>query len=273
MRPILQRLPSGRLQIWSEPEPSRRYVLGADTAEGRVRDVPAFKKRIFDPKTVGERPDYSAIVVIDLETAVHVASWHGSCETSEFSAIVCAVGLHYNRALIVPEVNNPGLVIVENLRKRFRYPRLYRSKVWNMIDRDPLGSSIGFRTDDMTRQLLISHAQEAVRSGRALTSDKRLCRELRTMVYDTMGKPRACGRDKDDVIFAWALALQGRYESLYGTLAVEGPEHKDDRPALDKRATARIRELRKRSRDANRRSAAGSLPHHGVLPLPARAGM
>lgn len=264
MDPILQQSPAGHLQIWDDPVHGRSYVVGADVAEGKVRDLQSFRQKIFDPSRIGERPDYSAAVVIEKETGVHVASWHGYIEPTEFATAVCALGLYYSRALIVPEINGPGIAVVENLTKMFKYPFVYRNRIYNFIDRDPIGASFGFRTTEQTRPMLISRVQEAINTGAAFTRDKRLCQELRTMVFDTTGKPRAMGRDKDDMVFAWALALQGRYELLYGSLEDRSTE--DDRlPAYDRRVWQKKRE---RARNAHRDSGLhpGREPRVRALP-------
>jgi len=238
----------GRLRIWDEPRPDVQYVLGADVAENKVRDRALTKGR---PGTAKERPDYSCIVVLEMDTGLHVATWHGYIDPSEFAIICAAVGVHYNWGLLVPEINSAGIAVVESLAKVIQYPRLYRNRMFNKVDLDPMGTEWGWRTTDMTRSLLIAQVQQAVNYGQVFTRDQGLIDELRKMQYDEQGKPRGIGRDKDDLVFAFGLALMGRNDSLTGRLGVLA----DDKPgsrlsAEDQMIWSKVKRYQERLRSA-----------------------
>ncbi len=216
--PVLVESRIGNLRIWDHPIGDAKYVIGIDTAEGKVRDRGPTTRRSLTGIYSDDRPDYSAAVVLSLDSCVHVATWHGHIETTEFSVVCAALGYYYNRALLIPELNGPGLVIVENLAKVVRYPNLYRTKVWNVVDGEPLGNSLGWRTTEESRRLLIGKVEELVNSRKLRTRDALLLKELRTMQIDEQGRARARNKDKDDLVMALGLALQGRFEMLYGTL-------------------------------------------------------
>lgn len=250
--------PGGRLRIWDDPKPSYRYVAGADVAENKVRDRALTRGR---PGSFRERPDYSAIAVIEQDTALHVASWHGYIDPTEFAIVCAAIGIHYNYALLVPEINSAGIAVVESLTKIIQYPVLYRNRMFNKVELDPMGSEWGWRTTDMSRSLLIAQIQAAVNGGQVFTRDQRLIDELRCMQYDEQGKPRGIGRDKDDMVFAFGLALMGRNDSLSGRLGVAN-EKPESRLSLDDQITwSRVKRFQERIRSAR----AGS---HGRAGLP-----
>ena len=211
---------TGFLKIWDQPWEGHDYVIGADCAEGKVRDKASSAKGSHN--YLSERPDYTAAVVVELETGKHVATWHGYLNTTDFTGALAALGIYYNEALLIVEANHPGPAVIENLQRLYQYPNLYRSRVWGKVDITE-GIDIGWRTTITTRPILISKVEHALGEGYLDTRDERLVRELRTMQIDDSGNPRAKGKDKDDTVFAYALAMQGRSEMLGGTV-VKGPE-------------------------------------------------
>lgn len=222
--------PAGKLRIWDEPIPTAKYVIGIDVAENRVRDRNVTRGK---PSLGHSWPDYSAACVLEMQDGQHVATWHGHMDPTEFAFACAAIGHHYNNALLVVEINGPGTAVVEVLRKTVEYSNLYRNKVFNRIGGDPVSSEHGFRTGPTTRPILISHIHQVLNYGRLFTRDPILVRELRTMEYDESGVERSRGRNKDDLVMAFGLALMGRAESLTGGLDLPEPsfEHlsPDDR--------------------------------------------
>lgn len=246
--------PAGKVQVWGEPLIGHSYVAGIDVAEGKIRDRGLMKMK---PGLDNERPDYSCAIVIDQETTQHVASWHGYMEPIEFSFACAAIGIYYNQALLVPEINGPGLVIVETLSKTISYPNLYRSKVVNRIDHDGLGSEFGWRTTQTSRNLLIAAIQRALMLGTLTTMDEGLVAELRTMEFDEQGVARARGRKKDDRVLALGLALQARDEMVSTGAAFALPAEQSKLPPDDRYMWALIHEHKKRqARDRELMAAA-----------------
>lgn len=204
----------GCFSVWDHPRDGMDYVAGVDVAEGKKRDKTLSARRIVSTNYQNERPDYSAIAVLEMVSGLHVASWHGYVPPDQLSAVACAIGLHYNTALLVPEVNGPGIAVITRLSETLQYPNLYRSKMFNVLDQDPYQDKLGFRTDAITRKLLIARVHEVVNAGTLWTRDRRLIGELRTMEFDDQGTERGRGKNKDDMVFALALALQGRYTNI-----------------------------------------------------------
>lgn len=246
---------AGRLRVWDEPRPTAKYVIGIDVAEHRVKDRLMTRGR---PALGIDRPDFSCGIVLEMETGQHVATWHGPIEVSEFSVVCAALGLYYNCALLVPEVNGPGIAIVDNLVKRFQYPQLYRSQIVNIIEGDPFGYEWGWRTTASSRPLLVSRIQETINYGRLFTRDFELVKELRQFQYDEQGTPRARGRDKDDRVMALGMALIGRAAMMYGTLDFGRQPDKMSRLSHDdQNVWRRVKAFQKRIRDARRNPPGG----------------
>lgn len=204
---------SGNFRVWSHPEDGLDYVLGVDPAENKRRDL-SHQQRRSSIAYRDDRPDYCSITVLELVSGSHVASWHGYFPADEFATIVAAVGWYYNDALVVPETNGPGIAVISRLSETLAYPNIYRQQYYNVLDRDPLAPTLGFRTDAHSRKILMARVSEWLNTGQILTHDADLVRELRTIEFDNNGTERARGNNKDDRVFSLALALEGRYHHI-----------------------------------------------------------
>lgn len=254
LKPKLVHSPSGKLRIWREPTGSEEFVIGADTSEGKVRDRGSGKSRLGS-SIMTDRPDRSAAVVLEKETGEHVATWHGWIDPVEFAVCLAALGFFYNTALLVPEINSMGVAVVAKLTDDLQYPRIYRSRVVAQISADPLSNAFGWRTTQSNRPLLIARIHEQLNTGQLWTHDPVLIDELRTMEYDDIGVPRGKGKNKDDLVLALGMALQGRYELLHGQL----DEPEEENPDVDPE-TRRIWDLVQRNLNGMDRSSPGRAP-------------
>jgi hypothetical protein len=212
MNPLLTETRSGRLRIWSLPQDSVDYVVGVDIAEGKVRDKNlSGRKKVY---SYGDnKPDLSAAIVIRMDNGEHVATWHGHIRPHDFVGVIIGIGYHFNTALLVPEVNGPGIVVVTALAE-LEYPNVYQSRVFNYIESDGFQDSLGWRTTPQSRPLLVQRIHEIMAVESSWTRDRILVDELRTMEIDDAGVPRARGSNKDDTVLALGMALQGRHEYL-----------------------------------------------------------
>lgn len=228
MKPTLLASKNGRYKVWEPPADGLRYVCGIDIAAGKVRDK--IKRTRSDIVSYSDdRPDYSAVVVLEIDRLRHVASWHGYLDTLNFSDVCQSIGYHYNTALLVPEVTGLGISVVERLTREYRYPNVYMSRMFNRVDfDDPHDNRYGFSTTAMSRPLLIDQVTRAIELRELRTPDIRLVRELQTMEVDDNGVARGRGKNKDDMVMALALALQGRHEMLTGSVIRNEETRPDD---------------------------------------------
>jgi hypothetical protein len=82
------------LTIYAPPTPGRRYVIGADPAEGNPTS------------------DDSALTVLDELTGEEAASLSGKFQPSTFAAHMDAIGIYYNHARVLVERNNHGHAVL-----------------------------------------------------------------------------------------------------------------------------------------------------------------
>lgn len=174
------------LLIYRQPEKGRRYLLGADVAEGLAHG------------------DFSAGVVVDAETWEEVACLHGHWEPDVYAGHLMALGKLYNNAVIAPERNNHGHTVLAAL-KREAYPNVYTAP-----DTHP-----GWLTNIKTKPQSIDIVAEALRDS--------LCKVRTQMALDEMqiyrvfddGKTGAPDGYFDDLVMAWAIVLSvARYPSV-----------------------------------------------------------
>jgi hypothetical protein len=252
--PQLTESKAGALRIWDHPGDEVEYVAGIDSAEGRKKDRTSLDRRRQHSYADG-RPDYSVVIVLEMRTALHVATWRGYVSPDQFAAVCAAVGFYYNTALLVPELNGPGLAVVNTLSEVIRYPNIYRTRYFNVLNRDPFAPQLGWQTTATSRPLLITNVHDALNTTHALTRDKVLVSELRTMEFDDQGVARARGNDKDDCVMAFGMALQGRFEALGDPLREKPQAAKNSDRAMDDKMWALVRQKLEDRRE--RRTAGG----------------
>jgi hypothetical protein len=202
----------GPLQIWAQPvRDGRRYVLGADVAEGL------------------EHGDYSVVWVVDHSTGRTVAKWRGHAPPDVLGHnVIWYLGWHYHAALAGVEVNNHGLTTLVALQNR-RYPNIYFRTSYDerTMKRH---SKIGWRTQANTKPLLINELAAALRtsSGPELSlADRETLGELQTYVRDADGKMH--GSPFDDQVIALGIANQMRKHEFIPQM----PEARDRRWTID----------------------------------------
>ena len=82
------------LAVYVRPQPGRRYVIGADPAEGNPTS------------------DDSAATVVDAETWEEVATFAGRWEPRVFGGYIDQVGVYFNAASVLAERNNHGHALI-----------------------------------------------------------------------------------------------------------------------------------------------------------------
>ncbi len=178
------------LRIYKPPVTGRNYVIGVDVSEGV------------------EGGDFSVAVVFDRQTGEEVAMFRGLLPPDRFADKLNAWGREYNDALLVVEVNNHGLTTLTCLKQKI-YPTLYfRPKA---VDTLGVTSSdkFGWKTNKVTRPLLIDDFAQACRDKVLTLHSKELLDEMSVFVYDDGGNMVPMGGFHDDCIFAAGIGFQG----------------------------------------------------------------
>ena len=203
--------PKGYVEVWKPPEPGHQYVIGADTSMG------------FDDASHSR----SAAEVIDLETMEQVAEYDCASPTFVMARHLAILGRRYNNALLAPEITasggGGGRELIVHLLKDHQYYQLYRYKHVDWIKHDP-GRMWGWETNVKTRPRMIDRAIEAVRKRCALIHSDALLSQLQDFGESDTGRLEA-ETGKDDLFFAWSIALVVRSEE-YVTMRAEASKEK-----------------------------------------------
>jgi hypothetical protein len=183
-RPLApEMLPSGaptypELQVFKLPEKKRRYVLGADPAEGNPTS------------------DDSALSVQDYETGEEVACLSGKLQPEQLAAAADRVGQWYNNAPVMPERNNHGHAFILWIRDNGKI------RVLDGFDKKP-----GWHSTTVGKAMLYDAATETIKAQNCIIHGVKTHGQLASIQGGTL---RAPGGEMDDAADAWALANVGR---------------------------------------------------------------
>jgi hypothetical protein len=170
------------LTVYAVPVPGRRYVVGADPAEGNPTSDP------------------SVLEVVDVESGEEVACLAGRFEPATFAAHVDEVGRWYNHAPVLVERNNHGHAVLLWLGDNSKLLRLCGD------DGKP-----GWNTTTKSKAALYAKAGEALRDGEAVIHGLETFSQLAGIEGATLRAPEG---QHDDRAVAFVLALRGRVKVL-----------------------------------------------------------
>lgn len=175
--------PDGVITIYEDVKEGYPYVLGADTA--------------------GEGSDKYAAHVINNITSNQAAVFHNEVDADLFARQMYCLGKYYNTALISIEANFDMYPIRE--LDRLKYPKQYYRETVDSIT-DKIITKLGFRTDKITRPVIISNLVKIVREHPELFNHVETLEEMLTFVRNEQGRPEAAEGKHDDLIMSLAIA-------------------------------------------------------------------
>lgn len=177
----------GRLSVWADPVPGRKYVIGADVAEGL------------------EHGDYSCSDVLDAVTGRQVAQWHGHIDPDRFGDVNCNLGKRYNNALLGIERNNHGLTTITRI-KDLRYKNIYAQEALdNMYEEGSTGKA-GWLTTSKSKPKIIDALAAELRDEDHGICCKETIQEMGSYIIHDDGSLGAQPGGYDDRVMARAIA-------------------------------------------------------------------
>lgn len=165
------------LALYTLPTSGRRFILGADVAEG------------------GEDGDYSTATLIDAKTWEELAHLHGHWEPDEFAELLHQVAEAYDAEIAV-ERNNHGHAVLTNLK------RLCPRRIVEGHDDKP-----GWLTSAQTKPQSIDLLATALRDNLATIHTQATLDELQIYRVGKNGDTGAPSGYHDDRVMSWAIAL------------------------------------------------------------------
>lgn len=212
----------GPVTIFREPVKGRPYVIGGDTA--------------------GDGSDWFVGQVLDNITGVQVAVLRHQYDEDTYAKQLYSLGRYYNDALLAPEVNYSTYPV--KLLGLMGYKELYVREVEDDYE-GKLRHAFGFRTDRLTRPVIISELIRLVRDDLSIINDADTLMEMLTFVRNEKLRPEAEPGAHDDCIMALAIA---HYVRPQQRMTVTDPESgmrkwSEDQIADYRKASARDREI------------------------------
>jgi len=177
----------GLLRVWDDPKPGKRYVIGADVAEGL------------------EHGDYSCADVLEIPGGEQVAQWHGHVDPDQFGKILSWLGKRYSRALIGVERNNHGLLTLTTLRNT-KYSNVYAQQDIERRSDGHETKKFGWLTTSKSKFKIIDQLAAELRDEESGVVCSETVSEFRTYAIDESGSYNALPGCYDDRVMARAIA-------------------------------------------------------------------
>lgn len=187
---------NGEFRIWSRPVPGRRYIIGADVAEGITGG------------------NWSMGGMLDAHSGEQVAALRGHWPPEEFARRLVLLAQEYkgeenvDYPLLAVERNNHGHSCLNSLSNTYNYPNLYYHREYDSRGKD--SPVLGWPTTPKTRPILLDEFREAVEKRYMVINDRILLDECRTFGPNDRGKYEALNDADDDSVFGWGIAWQVR---------------------------------------------------------------
>ena len=173
----------GYIKIYEEVKLNYPYVVSGDTA--------------------GEGSDYFIGQVLDNTNGKQVAVLRKEFDADEYTRQMYCLGKYYNNALVGIESNFDTFPIKE--LERIGYKKQFiREKEDTYTGK--VVKAYGFRTDRITRPLILSELQALVNDHIELINDKDTLEEMLVFVRNEKGRLEAQEGSHDDLIMALAIA-------------------------------------------------------------------
>lgn len=189
---------SGAIDIFIDVKKGHPYVLGGDTA--------------------GEGSDYFTGHVIDNSNMKQVARLRQQFDEDEYAIQMYCLGMYYNEALIGLEINY-STYPTKKLQE-FGYPNIYLREVEDEIA-EKIKDKYGFRTDKITRPIIIAELVEIFRDYIDCINDKDTLEEALVFIKNKDGRPEAQEGYHDDLIMGLAITYYIRTQQRYNVIAVQ----------------------------------------------------
>ena len=175
---------SGPLTVYEAPKPGVPYVIGGDTA--------------------GEGSDWFVAQVLNNITGEQVCVLRHRYDEDTFAKQVYCLGKWYNDALIAVEVNFSTYPV--KLLDMMGYKKLYVREVEDEYD-GRMRHAFGFRTDRLTRPVIISELIRVMREHIGTINDEATLQEMLTFVRNEKTlRPEAEEGAHDDCVMSLAIA-------------------------------------------------------------------
>lgn len=194
---------NGPLKIYEEPGPGRPYVIGGDTA--------------------GDGSDWFVGQVLDNITGQQVAVLRHQYDEDTYAKQMFCLGKYYNDALEALETNFSTYPV--KLLDLMGYRKLYVREIEDEFE-GKFKHAFGFRTDRITRPVIISELIRVLRDNMSIINDEDTLMEMLTFVRNDKMRPEAEEGAHDDCVMALAIAFYVRPQQTMAVRDLESGQRK-----------------------------------------------
>lgn len=174
---------NGPIRIYREPEAGRPYVIGGDTA--------------------GDGSDWFLGQVLDNISGEQVCVLRHQYDEDTYAKQLYCLGAYYNEALLAVETNFSTYPV--KLLDLMGYKNLYVREIEDDFE-GKIKHAFGFRTDRLTRPVIISELIRVMRDHIGSINDETTLMEMLTFVRNDKLRPEAEDGAHDDCVMALAIA-------------------------------------------------------------------
>jgi len=198
----------GSLEIWEDPVPGAKYIIGIDPAGGGGGDysVVVVVRRPDDLPDIGDNDNRKSLEPCKLVAMLR----SNSMPADKIGIRAYRLSLFYNDALVVPERTGAwGVAAIYAMRNAAAADQL-GVWIWSDLDKPELISShdqtveqLGWKTTVASRGLMLTTLRKYIGTRMLLIPSNVVYEELLNFDWDKM-----IGRKNDDCVIALALAVQ-----------------------------------------------------------------
>lgn len=180
--------PLRSLKILKPYNPNHGYILSGDVG-------------------TGDGSDYSAFVVIDIQTKEIVCTYKENIAPTMYANIIADIGMRYGEAIVMVEYQGPGLTVLTELKEHVQYKNIYYHTLKKQEPTKVQKRKIGFWQGENTRSLGGDKLEEIINNGDLKILSMDFITELHTWIWDKDGKRRHAPGKHDDLIMATSNAV------------------------------------------------------------------
>lgn len=171
------------LKIFRLPRKGEQYLIGADTAEGKITG------------------DAAAISVVAASTGEQVACYDGPATPEMQGQYIDQLGRYYSNAQVMCERNNTGHATILWLKLNSYLIQLHGH---DADDTSETELNLGWLSSEKGKVVMYTEGAERIRDRRCIIHDEKTYRELQSIERNTL---RAPANQHDDCSDAFVLAL------------------------------------------------------------------
>ena len=196
----------GVFTIWEQPRPGCSYIMPVDVMTGSQasgKDPDCHSALVIRAPYVSGGVERKAAVVARISPPARF-------DLDVLADFVVRLSSFYGGCLIVPEVNGPGLALIELLRQ---YPAasIYKRQAFDQLT-NRTSEKLGWQTSDGAgrtgnRSMLIEKLAAAIRENSLDIPCSSILDQLRSFIVNDRGKAEALPGKHDDDVMSLAIGL------------------------------------------------------------------